>query len=169
MMIFKFLVIFGIIGISSYLGILKSKSFEIRVEELKKIQSSLNMFKSKIEFTYEPIKDIFEEISAVIYLNQSNIFQNTVLEMNHFDSSQAWYQAIDITPNHLNREDKSTLKMLGKLLGKTDKSGQISEIALSETLIEKQIEKAEQERNKNTKLYKTLGTVLGLGISIILI
>ena len=35
--------------------------------------------------------------------------------------------------------------------------------------IEKQIEKAEEERNKNEKLYKTLGTVIGLAIVIILI
>lgn len=53
--------------------------------------------------------------------------------------------------------------------GKTDIKGQLSNIALSEKLIQEQIEKAEIERNKNSKLYKTLGVVLGIGICILLI
>ena len=58
--------------------------------------------------------------------------------------------------------------MFGKLLGKTDKKGQISEIDLSLNFIEKQIQKAEVEKNKNAKLYKSLGVLIGCGITIIL-
>ena len=71
--------------------------------------------------------------------------------------------------SHSLLEDKNAIKALGKLLGKTDKTGQIREITLVESLIKAQIEKAEIEKNKNVKLYKTLGTVSGIGISIILI
>ena len=53
--------------------------------------------------------------------------------------------------------------------GKLDISGQISEIELTEELINRQIMKAEEDRDKNVKLYKTLGTVLGVGAIIILI
>lgn len=168
MVILKIFVMGAIIFICSYLGILKSKTFENRVNELKKIQTSLNMFRSKIEFTYEPIKDIFEEISTVVYENQNNIFKSTVDNLKNFNVSQAWYNAISNTNNCLNLEDKETLKIMGKLLGKTDKQGQISEINLTENLLIKQIEKAELEKNKNVKLYKTLGTVLGIGLVIVL-
>ena len=41
--------------------------------------------------------------------------------------------------------------MFGKLLGKTDKKGQISEIDLSLNFIENQIQHAEFEKNKSTK------------------
>ena len=58
---------------------------------------------------------------------------------------------------------------MGKLLGKTDIEGQLSEISLGLDLINKQLVDAEYERNKNSKLYKTMGVILGLGISIILI
>ena len=61
------------------------------------------------------------------------------------------------------------IKMLGKLLGKTDIKGQVNEITLTQNLVEKQIQKAEFEKNKNVKLYKTMGIVLGMGICIILI
>ena len=53
--------------------------------------------------------------------------------------------------------------------GKTDVKGQISNILLTENLVQTQIDKAELEREKNTKLYKTLGVVLGVGICILLI
>lgn len=59
--------------------------------------------------------------------------------------------------------------MFGKLLGKTDVEGQVSEILLTQKLIEKQIEKAEYEKLKNSKLYKSMGVICGLGICIILI
>ena len=59
--------------------------------------------------------------------------------------------------------------MMGKLLGKTDIEGQLSEIELGLELINKQIKDAEIEKNKNSKLYKTMGVILGIGISIILI
>ncbi len=53
--------------------------------------------------------------------------------------------------------------------GKTDKKGQISEIEITNNFIEKQIEKAENEKNKNAKLYKSLGVICGIGIVIIFI
>jgi stage III sporulation protein AB len=40
---------------------------------------------------------------------------------------------------------------------------------LEEKLIEKQIQKAEIEKSKNTKLYKSMGIIVGIGICIILI
>ena len=59
--------------------------------------------------------------------------------------------------------------MLGKMLGKTDKSGQISEIELVSNFLDKQINDAEEMKTKNEKLYKTLGVLGGLTIAIILI
>ena len=66
-------------------------------------------------------------------------------------------------------DDKDVLKKLGKLLGQTDVEGQISEIEVTENFLDMQIEKAEEERKKNQKLYKTLGIVTGLVLVIILL
>ena len=74
-----------------------------------------------------------------------------------------------MTKNGFNNEDIKIIKSFWKLLGKTDINGQINEIELTLKLIEKQIENAEKEREKNSKLYKTLGITCGIGICIILI
>lgn len=167
MIFLKNIILIGIVGISSYIGFLKAKTYESRVKELKKFQNSLIMMKSKIEFTYEPLKNIFEEISRIIYKNEENIFLNTINK--NQEIFLAWSQSIDEIKNDLLLEDREIIKMMGKLLGKTDVKGQINEIVLTENLIQKQIEKAEIAKEKNMKLCRSMGIILGLGICIILI
>lgn len=167
MIIIKVINIIGIIFICAYIGIMKAKTYENRVIELNQFQNALVMFKSKIEFTYEPIKNIFEDISKVIYKDKQNIFGSVVKKDKDIYSS--WCEAINELKNDLDIEDKEIIMMLGKLLGKTDIKGQVNEISLTQNLVEKQLEKAEAEKNKNVKLYKTMGIVCGIGICIILL
>lgn len=167
MMILKFLACIMIILICTYLGMEKSKSYERRVLELQKIKNGFNYFRSKIEFTYEPVKEILEGVSNFIYMEEENLFAKTKEYMKNLNLNQAWNKAIDEEIN-IDKEDKEILKMFGKLLGKTDKNGQISEIDLSLNFVEKQIQKAELEKSKNTKLFKSLGLLVGMGIAIIL-
>ena len=47
--------------------------------------------------------------------------------------------------------------------------GQVSEIEVTEQFLDMQISKAEEDKKKNQKMYKTLGIVAGLVIVIILI
>ncbi len=166
--ILKMMMLFLVFGICTMLGILKAKSYDARVEELKKMKNALEMMKSKIEFTYAPIKDIFAEVTKVVYSNEENIFQNTANLMDQKGISESWNRAVE-EEIKLSKEDRATLKMFGKLLGKTDKAGQINEINVTSQLLDTQIEKAEQEKRKNYKLFKTLGSVVGIGICIILI
>jgi len=70
----------------------------------------------------------------------------------------AWEEAVENTKNNLKEEDKQTLKTLSKLLGMTDTEGQISQIKI-----------AQEEKNKNERLYRKLGTTIGLAIVIVLI
>lgn len=166
MIFIKNIILISIVIISSYIGFLKSKVFDYRVLELSKFQNALVMFESKLKFTYEPIKEIFEEISKVIYKDENNIFLYTSMEEKNIYN--AWCKGIEKNI-FLNNEDKNVIKMMGKLLGKTDINGQLGEISLGLDLINKQIEKAECEKEKSSKLYKTMGIIIGIGISIIFI
>ena len=155
--------------IATYIGILSANRYKNRVVDLKEMQSALNMLETKIKFTYSPLPDIFEEISEHVNPNISHVFRMASIKMDNMNATDAWEQAIDISYTNLNKEDINTIKGLGKLLGKTDVEGQVSEIELVKKFLEIQIDKAENECNKNEKLYKTLGIVSGMGIVIILI
>lgn len=169
MYVLKIVDLFLIVLISTYIGIYKSKVFKKRVFELRQIKNSLEIFKSKIEFTYEPIKDIFLDISKIVYERKENIFENFCKLVDYKDVYIAWNESVEKTFSHLEKEDKDIVLMLGKLLGKTDKTGQINEINMVSNFLDEQILKSEENRKKNEKLYKTLGGVIGLTIAIIFI
>ena len=89
--------------------------------------------------------------------------------MKELSAEEAWNKSIEKSNTYLNKEDIENIKSFGKMLGKTDKEGQVSHLELTKTFIEIQIEKARKEEEKNSKLYKTLGVLCGLALVIILI
>lgn len=86
-------------------------------------------------------------------------------------ASNAWERSLEEEEKgtNFNKEDIEIIKSLATLLGNSDLDGQINNINLIRELIDKQIEEARIEKNKNEKLYKVLGTSIGLVIAIILI
>lgn len=168
MVFLKVLNLGAIFFICFYIGSYKAKLCDERVKELQRFLNGITMFKNKVEFTYEPINQIFLDISKVIYENNENIFCDIQKNKNERDINILWNEETDKIKN-INNEDKEIIKMFGKLLGKTDIKGQLGQIELTSKLIEKQIEKAEYEKNKNFKVYKTMGIISGLGICIILV
>ena len=148
-----------------------SKKYINRVKELIQIKLALNIIKSKIKFTQIPLKDIFEQIYKTTEESNIKIFwKNTIKGLNkNLEIEKAWEIAIDETETNLIKEDLNILREMGKMLGKTDVDGQVSNLEIASTFIDTQIEKAEIEKQKNSKLYKTLGVVSGLSIIIILI
>ena len=90
--------------------------------------------------------------------------------MEESNSKEAWEKAVDeaeITTN-LKKEDITAIKTLGKMLGNTDVEGQVSQIELTQNVLQEQIKIAQEERKKNSKLYRTLGLASGLTVAIIL-
>ena len=169
MILIKYISLILIMMICIYLGINKSKAFHKREVELKKLKNALNIFKTKISYTYETIGEIFKEISKLEYQGNENIFMSTMNVLDNKGMGVAWDKSICNTRTYIIDEDKEILKMLGKTLGRTDKDGQISEIELVSNFLDKQIKKAEESREKNEKMYKTLGITLGLTLVIIFI
>ena len=90
-------------------------------------------------------------------------------QINYDQVQTVWATCIQEADISINQEDKNILKRLGKLLGQTDVEGQVSEIEVTQSFLDTQIEKAEEEKKKNQKMYKTLGIVMGLTFVIILI
>ena len=153
----------------SAIGIVKSRKYIYRVEELKEFKNALNMFKTKVRFTYEPIPEIFDEISKTIAPTIGGIFKIASYNMQFYSAGDAWNKAIDTDILNINSEDRNVLKNLSKLLGATDVEGQLSQIEITDDFLDEQIKKAEQEKKKNEGIYRKLGVIIGLGIVIILL
>lgn len=177
---------------STSIGFLLSKRYGDRVKELKILSRSINILQNKIKFTHKPLAAIFKEISQIsqesrtsqklqasqtlrMSQNQkenkiSEIFLKASKKLQNQNLENAWSEAIseEYFSLNLTSEDIELVKSLGNVLGKTDIDGQMSEIEQFKILLENQIKNAEEEKNKNSKMYKSLGTIIGLAIVIIL-
>lgn len=197
MLMFKIMCLAIILIICVSIGFNISARYTSRVNGLKKMLRALNIFEEKIKFTYEPIPNIFEELGnnfsnsknengillknknknenmRRLFTNHENdyvgeIFSKASLNMKTMQAGEAWENAIDSVNTNFTKEDINTIKGLAKMLGKTDLDGQVSEIRLTKQFINTKIEEAEIERQKNSKLYKTLGATVGLATVILLI
>ena len=173
MIIIKYIFLFCIFAGSSITGILLANKYKSRIQELKSFKEMMNILENKIKFTYEPLGNIFDDITK-LYSNKNQvckIFEQTKINMEKNDVCFSWEKAIDKSKQNmcLNKEDINIIKGLGKQLGKTDVEGQVSEIALTNEFLDIQIKDAEEQCKKNEKMYKTLGTIIGIAIVIILI
>lgn len=168
MLVIKIIIYTFIFLSSSCIGILISRKYTDREKELKEFKKALNMFKTKIKFTYEPIPEIFYQLSKSLNSNIGHVFKVASNNMRNYSIDEAWRIALDIRFLNINSEDINILKDFSKMLGKTDIQGQISQIELTNVFLDEQINKATKERMKNEKIYRTLGMITGLAIVIVL-
>lgn len=168
---FRYIFLIIILAGSTSIGFLLSKGYSDRLNELKKLSNLINIFKNKIKFSRKPLGEIFEEVYLIEQNTKiSEIFLKTSRKIKDNNVNEAWNEAVLETSSFLNlkSEDIELIKSFGKMLGKTDIDGQVSEINQFLSLLEGQIVIAEEEKNKNSKMYKSLGTIVGLGIVIVL-
>lgn len=169
MQFIKYFILFIILLLSTLAGRAMSKRYTYRLEELEELKLALNILKTKIKFTYEPIPDIFTEISDNTNIsNIGKIFAYAKEKIKVEPISTAWEEAVNEVRCNLNDEDKKSIKTLSKLLGQTDIEGQISQIEITESFLENQLNEAIIAKQKNERLYTRLGTILGMTIVIIL-
>lgn len=169
MIIIKYIILGMILLGTSYIGILVSKRYSNRVKDLNEMRKGLNFFEEKIKFTYEPIPDVFNEISQKLDNDIGKIFYNAYKNMENTTAGEAWENAVDASNTNMTKEDIDVVKGLAKMLGKTDMTGQVNEIRLTDKFLDVQVKGAQREKEKNEKLYKTLGTTIGLALVIVLI
>lgn len=169
MLYVKGIMLISVFVITTFLGLMMANKFKDRVKDLKAIRSILNIIETKIKYTYEPLPQIFEDISNKYNGSIGEMFKMSKNMMKQLSADEAWAFALDRSNTNMNIEDLEILKNLDKMLGKTDAEGQLSEIELMKNFIDVQIKKAEEEQVKNEKLYKSLGITVGLALVIILI
>ena len=169
--VLKFILLFVLFCTSTIIGVLISKKYSNRVRILRDLKDALNIFEVKINFSFETIPEIFNEIANKFNGITGKFFEDAVKNMNYSNMSagDAWEKSIEKNGDCLKKDDVNSIKALGKLLGKTDVDGQINQIELVSSYIERQINEATDEKNKNEKMYQKLGAIVGLVIVIVLL
>ena len=168
---FRYIFLILILTGSTSIGFLLSKKYSDRARELLSLSNLINILQNKIKFTHKPLGEILEEIGNIKENSGiTAIFSKTAQKLTNKKFEIAWSEAISEQTFFLNlkTEDIHLIKSLGNVLGKTDIEGQMSEINQFQLLLKTQIKNAEEESSKNAKMYKSLGTIIGLAIDIML-
>ena len=95
-------------------GKIISKKYSNRVMELKEMKNALNMFLTKIKFTYESIPESFRQISENINGSIGKIFKDAAEGMKENSAGDAWDNSVEKIETSLTKEDKDIIKGLRK-------------------------------------------------------
>lgn len=159
---------------STYLGYKKSLTFKLRPVQIRELQSCFHVVENEISYLGSIITDIFIKIAESNKSVVSDIFSRTAEIINAGNitgAAKAWETSVieKADTTCLNKEDIEILISFGKLLGTTDKEGQLSNIALTLHQLKNQEAKAEEDKRKNGMLYTRLGVMAGAAIVIMII
>lgn len=59
----KFILLLLVFMIATFLGLAFANKYKNRVKDLKEIRNILNIIETKIKYTYQPLPQIFQDIS----------------------------------------------------------------------------------------------------------
>ena len=163
-----------VVATTSILGYALSINYKRRPAELRELQGLLQMLENEIGYLSNLLVDAFEKISrssrskTVIFFNAA---AENLKSCSSIGASNAWEKAVrdNIETTSLNKEDEEILVSFGKMLGISDVEGQIKNIRLLQSQLKLQEQKAEESRQKNERMYKSLGVLGGIAIVIMLI
>lgn len=168
-MLFKLVGVMLLVTASSYIGINMSQTLKERVIRIELIKRMLDEISTLIRHRALTVSEIVDELNkSTVYkeLDFINFAKNDITERIPF--SNVWEKSI-IRDKKLFQEERKELISLGYSLGTSDIDGQLSALSIIKNKFDIIAEKSNFEYTKKGKLYRTLGVLCGVFISILLI
>lgn len=159
---------------SSGIGFLLGSRFGERVEDIRNFRTSIQMLETEISYSHTPLPEAFVCVAKKSGGAVRAIFEHVGDSLGSRRSGNvgdAFASALNRSSGSvsLSPEDMGILKSFGHSLGCSDVDGQMKCFKLVSKQLEAQQAKAEQERGKNERMYKSLGVLTGLAVSILLL
>ncbi len=168
-MIFKLSGMIFIIMTTALGGISLSKSLSERVKRLELIVLMLDRMSTYIEFRSLHTGEILSELSSDKSFEQLKFLKTAAELYRNGESFQdAWIKAVE-NDVYLKNEERAQLIEVGNSLGRSNTKGQLSMLSIHSRNIEHICRTASAESQNKGKLYRTLGVLTGVFISVMLI
>ena len=173
-MVFKIIGVVLILSSSCAIGFRLSSDLGKRIEDLKSLKKIILMLRGEIKYNNSTLAEAFEVIGSRIKEPYRIFFQSTGTELNKL-SGQTFFEIwkemiyIHLEPTKLLEKDKKRLESIGENLGYLDKEMQLGTIDLYLEHLELEIEEAHKNLNNNGRLYKCLGIMGGILITLIIV
>ncbi|WP_221372272.1 stage III sporulation protein SpoIIIAB [Clostridium perfringens] len=163
-----------IVLLSSLIGYLYGEGFRNRLSQLRELKRALIDFENDIVYTYTPLPDIIESIALKAKSPIKELFNEISFKLKNNEVENVYMAFKESINEHkkemnLRNKDFEILLDLSKSLGETNVDGQIKIFNLAKEKLDIELEIAEDECNKNTKVYRYLGVAVGAMIAIFLV
>ena len=172
MFAFKLVISFIIIIVCTYVGAYKAKKLKNREYILRDMVTFLKLVENEIKYMMDILPNVYESSRQKLITSLKDSIGQIVVDMLKLDSSILIDKSIVENISNieeLTQYDKNIFISTLKNLGRSDVESQINIINNAINVIENQIVEANEIKNKNSKLYKTVGVITGLMIVIICI
>ena len=154
----------------SLLGWKLSHKLKNRASSLKAYKAFLDEISTKIRFQNTVVERLIEEaICSQNYPELDFLTEVNKQVQNEIPFEKAWNDSVSNSNCDFLVEDIEIVRRLANYLGKSDTVGQISTIDLQKSMIDKLIVTADEEVLKKGKMYRSVCTLAGAGIGIMLI
>jgi len=173
-MLFKWILCIFILLAGVGIGQLKAKSYDNRVYHLHELITTLKVLESEMKYRLDPLPVLFLRVSKIKDGMSRSLLETAGLLLQNQasrDLPDIWMEAVETAymESALNKEDKRIIADLGIELGKTDMESQYGMFLRTYSLLEAQVAEAIEEKKTKGKMYKSLGSAIGVLIVILLI
>lgn len=172
MIIFKMIISIAIIGICTYIGILKAIRLKDREYILREMVTFLELVKNEMNYMLTLLPNAYEVSRQKLNTKLKYAIGQIVVDM--LDSNDSNYINASIVKNISSIEgltdyDKNVIISSLKNMGRSDIEGQMNIIDNSINILNNQINEAKDFKLKNSKLYKTIGAISGTMIVVLFV
>lgn len=159
---------------TSLMGYIYGKSYRERLENLIYLENCIKLLETEVIYGANPLPEALMNVYNKGNKKVSYIFRLIIERLNKdrectvFDS---FLSVEDTMKNDLNfkKEDIEMFMTLGRTIGSSDRIDQEKNFKLILTQIKNLEDEARIEKDKNEKMFKSLGFLAGLAIVVILI
>lgn len=172
MFVVKFSICVGLVVLCTILGMKRAKKYEIREYVLKDFITTFKSIENDIKYMLVSLPDAIEKIRHTLNTDIKDVLGAISVHMMEGNSQDELNRNINKEINsiyEINNYDKEIIYQGFSNLGKADLESQISIIENTVVNLGSQLNEANEEKNKNYKLYRTLGTAVGLMLAIVFI
>lgn len=172
MIVFKIIIGGIIVVVTTYIGFLVAKKLQKREETLRETILFFDMVENEIRYMLNVLPNAYESARQRLKGDLKIVIGQIVVDMLASDNYELSGKTISSNINllkELTSYDKEVIISTLKNLGRSDVDAQVNILENAKRTIQVQIDEAIEYKNKNSKLYKAVGTIAGMMIVIILV
>jgi len=169
----KLIAIIMVLSSTTYIGFFYAKRFRDRPIQLKQLQLSLQMLETEIVYNSIPLFEAFNIIASRLpnTIGKFYTIASNYLQQEDYTVHFAIKKSLEELEHELalKETDRDLLLNLSTILGNSDRNDQTKHLQLINKSLDLLINEAKNEQEKNEKMVKQLGFLLGLLIVILII